>query len=95
MSTLLTIDEQKVREELETVTKPEFVVTISQVGAIERVDTPLPSFVVSGTVPFNLTERASEARKRLSMLRTRIVDSGFQLKSANELDQEIEAAKNR
>jgi len=95
MSTLLTIDEEKVREGLEAAAKPQFVVTISQIGAVQRPDAPMPSFEVSGTTPFSVAEGSAEARTRLTLLRRRIVESGFALKSASELDVEIEEAKIR
>jgi hypothetical protein len=92
---LLTIDEEKIRECMESARKPEYVVTASHVSSVGRPDAPMPSFEVAGTAISLGSRLERRAKEHIVALRREIEESGVPLKTANELDSDIDEMKGR
>jgi hypothetical protein len=93
MSVLLTIDDRKLRESLNTAVKPGYVVTVSNLTTTKLPDPPAASLAVGGTTMFGPAHTMSEARENILALRRKIEASGTPLMSISELDAEIDDIK--
>lgn len=89
----LTIDEARIRESLADSGQPSYVVTASNLAAVELPLPPIPSSAVSGTMMFG--DIVAESRKYFSSVRRRIEESGMQLKTAEELTREIDEMRGK
>jgi hypothetical protein len=92
---LLTIDEAKVRESLATSKKPSYVVTVSHLVAVEPPPVPTPSSSIGGTMMVAMPRVAAGTREYVMSLRRKIEESGERLKTADELEKEIDEMKGR
>jgi hypothetical protein len=92
---LLTIDAAKVRESLANARKPSYVATASHLVAVEPPPVPPPLSTVGGTTMFGATRSDKDMRDLVMSVRRRIEESGVPLKSASELDKEIDEMRGR
>ena len=92
---LLTIDEAKVKKSLASSGEPSYVVTASNLAAVELPLPPAPSSAVSGTVMFGEPRVLAEAREYVTSARRKIEEAGVPLKSTEELTREIDEMRGR
>ena len=92
---LLTIDEAKVRESLASCDKPSYVVKASHLVTAESLPVPTPSLSVGGTGMFGMPRADASAREYILSLRRKIEESGIRLKTADELNKEIDEMRGR
>jgi hypothetical protein len=93
MSALLTIDESKIAE-LMRAARPGYVAIASNLPSITVPEIGIPSIAISGT-PSPAVSFGVDAREYLASLRRKIVESGVELKSPEELDKEIDEMRGR
>ncbi len=91
---LFTIDEAKIQEFLLTSDKPSYVVTPSYLVTTELPDFPSPPSFIGGTI-FGVLPMASGAQQYVMSLRRKIEESGTGLKTADELEREIDEMRGR
>jgi hypothetical protein len=87
---LLSIDEKKVSKELAASGAQSYIVTSSNVGAVDTLRIEEPELSLGGTMMYGVYRAGAEARASIASSRRKIEESGSALKTVPDLMEEID-----